>query len=286
MDVTMILNFETLQKITGGIDPLDRQYANAKSAIDGLNTAGHSAGLDRPHRLAMFLGQVLHESMGFKYDRELWGPTPAQRRYDTRTDLGNTADGDGFKYRGRGPIQITGKSNYRQFTAWACKIDHTAPDFVTDPDAVLTDPWEGMVAIWYWSTRNLNEHADRGDTRKVTKIINGGYNGFDDRQRWTDAASLVLLGYARDDVRGFQVSAGLAADGVMGPKTRGEMYLELSALPPLGGAQARQKGSGKGVGAVAVIGATGGALAAFWDTAIETACSVPVLNWLISSCGG
>lgn len=284
----MILNFETLKKITGDISPDDRQYSNATSAIDGLNAAGAGAGLDRPHRLAMFLGQVLHESALFRYDRELWGPTPAQERYDTRTDLGNTAaaDGDGFEYRGRGPIQITGKSNYQQFTAWARKIDHTAPDFVTDPDAVLLDPWEGMVAIWYWTTRNLNEPADRNDLRAVTRLINGGYNGLDDRQRWTDAASLVLLGYARDDVRGFQVSAGLDADGVMGPKTRKEMHLELSALPPLGGTQTRQKRSGKGVGAVAVVGAAGGALAAFWDSAVQAACNVPILNWFISSCGG
>ena len=282
----MILTFAKLQEITGPITPSSKQESNAVSAVSGLNTAGRGAGLHMPHRLAFYLGQILHESAVFRYDRELWGPTPAQERYDTRTDLGNTPerDGDGFKYRGRGPIQITGKSNYEQFTAWARKIDHTAPDFVKDPDAVNVDPWEGMVAIWYWSTRGLNQLADAGDFRGVTKRINGGYNGLDDRQRWTDRTSLVLLGFGRNDVKGFQTAAGLTADGVMGPKTRAELHEHLFASEPLGTSNQPAKRGGKGVTAGAAVVA--GATVTFWDKITEWACSMQLFAWLFSSCGG
>lgn len=203
---------------------------NMLSALRGLEMAGVGAGLNRPHRLAHFLAQTAHESMGWHYDREVWGPTAAQKRYDTRTDLGNTAaaDGDGFLYRGRGPIQITGKSNYRQFTTWARRMDPAAPDFVANPDAVLTDPWEGLVAIWFWETRALNIYADHGDINAITRRINGGTNGLADRQDRYAKAALVLLGMGIVD---FQKRAGLAPDGLSGPKTREALHKALMAVP-------------------------------------------------------
>src|SRR4051812_35649614 len=75
---------------------------NAMAAYD-VNT---------PKRAAMFLAQVSHESGRFQWVRELWGPTPAQTRYEGRADLGNLRPGDGRRYLGRGPIQVTGRSNY------------------------------------------------------------------------------------------------------------------------------------------------------------------------------
>lgn len=205
--------------------------ANMVSTIRGLLM--RPAGLSAPHRLACYLGQLAHESGRWRYDRELWGPTAAQKRYDTRTDLGNTAaaDGDGYRYRGRGPIQITGRSNYDQFTSWCRKINAAAPDFVATPDAVVTDPWEGLVAIWYWETREMNTLADRGDDTAITKVINGGYNGLSERVTLTDAARLMLSG--AKDARAFQLAHSLNPDGIIGPITRGILHRSLTTMPPV-----------------------------------------------------
>ena len=205
--------------------------SNMVSTIAGLERAGVGAGLNRPHRLAQFLAQIAHESGLWRYDAEVWGPTSAQKRYDTRTDLGNTAaaDGDGFLYRGRGPIQITGRSNYREFTAWARALDPQAPDFVANPDAVLTDPWEGLGPIWYWDSRDLNRYADNGDLLTITKRINGGTNGLSDRQAQYTRAGLVLLGFAT--TKQFQMHAGLKMDGIAGPATRAAIHAELLKRP-------------------------------------------------------
>lgn len=245
---------------------------NMRSTLAGLQRGGVGAGLERPHRLAMYLGQLSHESAGWKYDRELWGPTAAQKRYDTRTDLGNTAaaDGDGYLYRGRGPIQITGKSNYAQFTAWARKMDRDAPDFVRNPDAVNTDPWEGLGPIWYWDTRSINALADRGDFEAVTKRINGGLNGYADRQQRYARAALILMGRKPTDVRGYQMALGLTPDGVPGPVTLASMHKALLSMPPVSfGAPSSARPPAKPTpasptgGAIAVIVAAIAAVAAY-----------------------
>lgn len=208
---------------------------NMVATIAGLRRAGVGSGLSRPHRLAQFLAQIAHESGGWKWDQEIWGPTAAQKRYDTRTDLGNTAakDGDGYLYRGRGPIQITGRYNYQRFTQWARAMDPKAPDFVADPDAVLTDPWEGLVAIWYWDWKGLNALADAGNLTGITKKINGGTNGLPDRRRYYARAALVLLGYGPGEVKRFQTNAGLEPDGIAGPNTLAKMHEALAAAKPV-----------------------------------------------------
>ena len=90
----IILSANQLADITG--KPINE---NARSLLAGNSRRGFATGLAHPHRLAAFISQVGHESMGFVYDAEVWGPTPAQKRYDTRTDLGNTPEADGDGYR-------------------------------------------------------------------------------------------------------------------------------------------------------------------------------------------
>lgn len=212
---------------------------NAQQVITSLDQYGEKFGLDKPHRLAQFLAQILHESAEFRYDKEVWGPTPAQKRYDTRTNLGNTAavDGDGFLYRGRAGIQVTGKANYTAFRDWCrANISPDAPDFVADPDAILSDPWEGLAPIWYWSTRNLNKYADSGDTEMIRRRINGGTNGLAECLDLYTKVALVMLGFKPDDIKAFQAGAkgdGLykgEVDGLDGPQTRSALHMALAAM--------------------------------------------------------
>lgn len=206
---------------------------NVDSIVNALATYGEIVGLNRPHRVAHYIAQLAEESGGFHYDHELWGPTAAQKGYDTRTDLGNTAavDGDGYLYRGRAGIQITGLANYRAFRDWAMVQGLKPPNFVINPDAVTTDPWEGLVPIWFWSSRGLNAYADANDITAITRRINGGLNGLTERLNYYTRIGLVLLGYAPNDIRGFQRTAQIAVDGIAGPGTRAAIHAALLKLP-------------------------------------------------------
>lgn len=214
--------------------------SNMRSTLIGLEEHGYAAGLQRPELLAHYLAQIGHESGGWTYDEEIWGPTAAQKRYEGRADLGNTQPGDGYKFRGRGAIQLTGRDNYDRFTDFAkAAIDKDAPDFTVNPDAVKTDPWEGTSALWFWDQGNmtgksLNKYAAANDIEGLTKKINGGLNGLDDRKKRYTRAALVLLGYAPNDVLGFQREAGFKGtdlDGKDGPKTRAALHEALKASP-------------------------------------------------------
>lgn len=215
--------------------PVNANMRSVEAGVLAARTSG-LAQLDTPIRMAHYTAQLTHESGRFKYDREVWGPTPAQSRYEDRADLGHSpaVDGEAWAYRGKGPIQITGRANHAEFRDW-CRdvIDPAAPDFEEDPMAILRDPWEGLGPIWYWSTRNLNRYADRGDIEMVTKRINGGLNGYADRLRLFDRAALLLLNRQPSDIRGFQSAAGILVDGISGPQTRAALHraLEETTLP-------------------------------------------------------
>lgn len=130
-----------------------------------------------PHRAAMFLATIGHESGGFVHTREIWGPTPAQQRYEGRADLGNARPGDGSRYRGRGLIQITGRANYEAASKGL------GVDFVSHPQLLEDPEYAARASAWWWANNGLNELADTGDFRAVTRRVNGGYNGMTDRQR-------------------------------------------------------------------------------------------------------
>lgn len=134
--------------------------------------------LDNPLRLIHFLAQLGHESGGLRYMAEIWGPTPAQLRYEGRADLGNTQPGDGRRFAGRGPIQITGRANYRA-TGQRLGIDLERHPYLAEVPSIGL--W---VALDYWQSRGLSAAADRDDLLAVTRSINGGTNGLEDRRAW------------------------------------------------------------------------------------------------------
>jgi len=219
----MKLTVQQLDQITG-----HTKYAARKASLADV-LAGRPDVLGLPYQMAQFLPQIMHESMGLRYTKEIWGPTPAQRRYEGRKDLGNVRAGDGKRFSGRDYIQTTGRDNYRAFTAWLRDRDRACPDFEANPELLETPKYLGLSAIWYWSERVPARYVDEGNIEMVTRRVNGGLNGYADRLRYYDRAALVLLGYGPTDVRKFQSDAGIAADGVSGPVTRAKMHSALKA---------------------------------------------------------
>jgi len=163
---------------------------------------------DTPLRLAHFMAQVLHESDGLanqieslNYSAErlpkVWpsrfkptGPLdPADFAHNQQKlgnevyggRMGNTGPNDGFTYRGRGLLQLTGKESYQEATTTLRAQNPAAPDFVATPDAVFSAPWCLAVAVAEWASKGCNALADEDDIRKVTKAINGGLIGLSDR---------------------------------------------------------------------------------------------------------
>lgn len=154
----------------------------AERFAEPLTTAMEEFDISTPARQAAFLANVGHESGGLKWLVELWGPTIAQQRYEGRRDLGNVQPGDGFKFRGRGLLQTTGRANY------AVLSGHLGIDYLQDPDRLAQPVDASRSAGYFWQSNNLNKFADVGDFLSVVKRINGGYNGLSERQMfWTDA---------------------------------------------------------------------------------------------------
>lgn len=144
--------------------------------------------INTPARQAAFLAQIGHESGGLKWIKEIWGPTATQLRYEGRADLGNTQPGDGFRFRGRGWIQLTGRDNYRRASQRLSDRFPDCPDFEADPERVATARWAALTAAEFWFNAGLNTLADQGKFETITRRINGGTNGLADRlARWEDA---------------------------------------------------------------------------------------------------
>lgn len=171
---------DLFQRATGCSVALADKWADPASAAMQL------WGIDTPLRQAHFLAQVGHESGGFVYVREIWGPTPAQTRYEGRADLGNTHPGDGKLFMGRGLIQVTGRANYAAVSK-ALNVD-----FVNSPALLETPTNAALSAAWFWQAHGLNALADADDVIAVTKRINGGTNGLEDRQLRTARAKQAL----------------------------------------------------------------------------------------------
>ncbi|MNX33285.1 Chitinase class I [compost metagenome] len=171
-----------------------------------LNTAMADHQIDANlRRAAAFVAQLGHESGELQFLEELWGPTAAQQRYEPPSDLarklGNTHPGDGHRFKGRGPIQITGRANYARYG------ELLGLDLVGQPEQAA-DPVVGFqIAGLFWERNGLNALADSDQFDEITRRINGGQNGADDRRRLYALALEVLRGSLPDAAAGPQQAA-------------------------------------------------------------------------------
>lgn len=158
----------------------DRAAELALSAATHFPRVG---ALDSGLRLAHFMAQLMHESGKFFYMEEI----ASGAAYEGRKDLGNTQAGDGKRYKGRGPIQITGRANYRKFGRRIGIDIERSPELAAVPSIGL------ILAAEYWAVHSLNALADRDDIVGITRKINGGTNGLADRKAHLATMKGLLL---------------------------------------------------------------------------------------------
>ncbi|RIM32865.1 LysM peptidoglycan-binding domain-containing protein, partial [Staphylococcus caprae] len=154
------------------------------SVVKDLNNALNKFKINTPKRIQHFMAQVAQESMKGLYPTEI----ASGDAYEGRTDLGNTHPGDGRKFKGGGYIQLTGRSNYTAFAKAMGdnKIVEKGVEYVANKY-----PWSS--AAWFWSTKNLNSIVDKGGTvTDVTRVVNGGTNGLNDRIAYYNQAKKIF----------------------------------------------------------------------------------------------
>ena len=150
-----------------------------------LLTKMEDRAINTPLRQTHFLAQIGHESGALRYNEEL----ASGAAYEGRSDLGNTAVGDGRRFKGRGLIQLTGRANYHDYGE-SIDIDLTVDENWLN---VARDPALAVdAACWFWETRELNQLADNDDVVAVTRCINGGTNGLADRKDYLARARYFL----------------------------------------------------------------------------------------------
>ena len=156
----------------------------AETYLPYLNVALAEGDITTPLRKAAFLAQLSHESGELKYFEEI----ASGKAYEGRKDLGNVVAGDGVRFKGRGPIQLTGRANYRS-CGKALGIDlENSPEKASELDVAF------RTAVWYWTSRKLNVLADQGTAKfdSISYKVNGGWNGKDERRKYYQRALSVL----------------------------------------------------------------------------------------------
>jgi putative chitinase len=176
----MIITADILRASMPGIND-----ARVAKYLDALNVTLAKYEINTPLRAAHFLAQVGHESASLRYVEEI----ASGAAYEGRKNLGNVFKGDGVKFKGRGVIQLTGRDNYRAYSEYA------GIDFIKTPKLLAEAPHCIDSAGWFWRIRsgNLNPIADKDDVRLITRRINGGTNGYDDRVARLIRAKKALL---------------------------------------------------------------------------------------------
>lgn len=231
---------ETLSQAMGGSLSLERYRELLPAFTDALRQAECTS----VNRVAMWCAQVGHESSGLRYMEEIADGSA----YEGRADLGNTQPGDGRRFKGHGPIQITGRHNHTEVSKWAYSkgLVPSPTYFVDHPEQLGSDQYGFLGVVWYWTIARpkLNSLADAGDVIAATRAVNGGTNGLDDRiRRWNNCRALgeALLPGDEDEMafldqtftnwQGNEVKyrdyfyftdlfLGLALDQLMGPDSR------------------------------------------------------------------
>lgn len=201
------MDARTLSEVMGGALSLARY----EQLLPAYLNAARAAGITTVERAAMWAAQLGHESVGLRYMEEIADGSA----YNGRRDLGNTQPGDGPRFKGRGPIQLTGRNNYRAFTAWAHREGHSHLDFEAQPHLLSQPHWGFLAATYYWTVARpqINRLSDARDLVGVTRAINGGTNGLNDRRaRYQRALAMgarllpggpvveKVLAYPRDQV--------------------------------------------------------------------------------------
>lgn len=172
------MDAQTLSTTMGGALSLARY----EELLPAFNAAMVAAGVTTPLRAAHWCSQLGHESGGLRWMEEI----ASGAAYEGRSDLGNTVAGDGVRFKGRGPIQVTGRYNYTAVSKWAHGKGFvpTATYFVDNPAQLASDKYGFIGPVWYWTVARpgLNALCDADDVVSVTKAINGGFNGLADRK--------------------------------------------------------------------------------------------------------
>lgn len=218
---------------------LDTLCPQGKDSITGpvaefFNKHADTYGVNTALRICHFIAQAAHESAHFMTLEEY----ASGAAYEGRKDLGNTQPGDGKRYKGRGIFQLTGRANYSVYGKLL------GVDLENNPELAETPEISVLTALEYWKNRKLNEYADKDDIKAVTKRINGGYNGLEDRTKYLKKIKelisnpnvaiqkklneLLGINLTTDGILGkassaaikeFQTKNGLEPDGKVGPLT-------------------------------------------------------------------
>lgn len=176
-----VVDISVLAQVMGNALPADRYAALAPAVAQCLQECGCTT----VDRIAMWCAQVGHESGGLRYMEEIADGSA----YEGRADLGNIIPGDGRRFKGHGPIQITGRNNHLKCSQWAFSrgLVPSPTFFVDNPQQLASDRYGFMGVTWYWSTqRPMNDASDVRDLDRATRYINGGLNGLDDRRKRYD----------------------------------------------------------------------------------------------------
>lgn len=153
--------------------------ASAEAPI--LSVVMDKYSINSPLRMAHFMAQIMHESEQMQLREEM----ASGEEYEGRADLGNTQPGDGPLYKGRGFIQLTGRSNYSLY-GLALGVD-----LLCNPELVATD-YAADVSGLFWANHSLNALADEDNVNAITRMINGGYNGLQDRVMFLQRAKAAF----------------------------------------------------------------------------------------------